>query len=260
MNRSVRALIFRIIFIMLGIVGIFFYILPVALHGQVNEGTIAGVILFSLFLIYGILKPYVDKLVKKIWKKTVGKVVLSFIMLCTAAGMILVGIMTYLMISAAVTRPDSNTTVVVLGCKVTPSGKPSLMLRERLDAAYDYLEKNPDTACIVCGGQGADEVMSEAQCMYNYLVEKGIEPDRIYMEDQSTSTRENIKFAEQIIKENKLPETIAIVTNEFHEYRAHKVAEKLDLKSCSVAGKTAWYLLPTYYTRELFGILYEWLL
>ncbi|MGN0395195.1 MAG: YdcF family protein [Coprococcus sp.] len=260
MKRTVKSLIFSIIFIIIGIVGLFFYIFPLAVRGNVNVGTVAGVMIFGLLLIYGIFKPCVDRWVTGMWKKKIGKIILSLVMLCVVSILVLTGILTYFMVSAATSKPENNTTVVVLGCAVLPSGRPSLMLRERLDAAYDYLMENPDTPCIVCGGQGSDEVMSEAQCMYNYLVEKGIAADRIYMEDKSTSTRENIEFAEKIIKENKLPETISIVTNEFHEYRAQKVAEKLELESYAIAGKTAWWLLPTYYVRELFGIMYEWIL
>ncbi len=51
---------------------------------------------------------------------------------------------------------------------------PSRVLQMRLDKAYDYLTENPDTIVIVSGGQGPDEHVSEAQGMYDYLVEKGI--------------------------------------------------------------------------------------
>lgn len=55
-----------------------------------------------------------------------------------------------------------------------------------------------------------------------------------------------------------MPEEIAIVTNEFHEYRAGVIAGRLGLSYGAVSAKTAWWLLPTYYARELFGVLYEW--
>ena len=62
------------------------------------------------------------------------------------------------------------------------------MLKHRLDAAYDYLTEHPDVPVIVCGGQGPDESISEAQCMYEYLTKKGIAAERITQEDRSTST------------------------------------------------------------------------
>ena len=94
--------------------------------------------------------------------------------------------------------------------------------------------------------------------MYLYLTDSGIVSDRIYKEDQSTTTRENLAFSYEIIKEQGLNENIAIATNNFHEYRAGKIADDLGLKHGAVSGDTALWLLPTYYARELLAILYEW--
>ena len=154
-------------------------------------------------------------------------------------------------------KPAQNATAVILGCRVY-GDRPSLILTERMDAAVSYLNENTDAVCIASGGQGADEDISEAECIYRYLVENGISPERIYTENQSTSTRENFAYSYEIIKENSLPQEIAIVTNEFHAYRAGIIAGKLGLSYGAVPAKTARWLLPTYYARELFGVLYEW--
>lgn len=176
------------------------------------------------------------------------------------AGIVLLMIVeTGCMVSAAVRKPQSGDTVIVLGCQVRGE-QPSLMLEERLKAAYDYLCNDPDAVCIVSGGQGSDESISEAECMYRYLVDKGIDSERLYMEDMSTSTRENLLFSLKIIQENGLNTRVAIVTNEFHEYRAGEVAKRLEMDFAAVPAATAWWLLPTFYVRELYGILYEWLL
>ena len=68
--------------------------------------------------------------------------------------------------------------IIVLGAQIKEKG-PSAALKFRLDEAYDYLIENEATVCIVSGGQGSNEPCSEAQGMYEYLVEKGIEPERI---------------------------------------------------------------------------------
>ena len=130
----------------------------------------------------------------------------------------------------------------------------------RLKAAKIYLDANPDSACIVSGGQGADEDISEAECMYRWLVDAGISPDRIFKEEQSTSTRENLLFSKEIIERENLNTNIAIATNEFHEYRAQQIARELSLSSAAVSGATEIWVFPTYYVRELCGILYEWVL
>ena len=69
---------------------------------------------------------------------------------------------------------------------------PDGLNKKGLVALNQYLNENPKLQCILSGGQGANEEISEAKCMYQYLVSKGIDPHRLYQEDKSTSTRENI--------------------------------------------------------------------
>ena len=176
-----------------------------------------------------------------------------------SAIIILAGVETAFMIKAATAKPSENATVVVLGCRAYGS-RPSIMLASRLDAAYEYLTEHPDAICIVSGGQGPDESMPEAECMYLYLTEKGIAPERIYMENKSTSTRENLLFSQEIIEAEGLNPEIAIVTNEYHEYRAGMVADALEMEHSAVSARTPLWLFPTYYIRELYGILYEWVM
>ena len=153
-------------------------------------------------------------------------------------------------------RPkNTDTTVVVLGCKVK-NGAPSLMLGRRLNAAYEYLTEEPDVKVIVSGGKGDDEIISEAQCMRDYLVDRGIAPERIYMEDKSTDTDENLRFSQDIIRREGLPEHITIVTDGFHQLRSDMKAEKLGMRAYNISAHTPWWLVPTYWVREWFGIIY----
>ena len=92
--------------------------------------------------------------------------------------------------------------------------------------------------------------------MKDWLVEKGISPDRIYMEDKSVNTEENLSFSKKIIDENGLPQRITIVTDGFHQLRADILAERIGIESRNISAKTKWYLLPTYWVREWFGVLY----
>ena len=152
---------------------------------------------------------------------------------------------------------DGNSgTVIVLGCRVK-GDVPSLMLSRRINAAYEYLEKNPGTVCIASGGQGGDELISEAECIKNVLVERGISPDRIIMEDKSTSTDENIRFSMEKMKENGLSGGAVIVTNDYHQLRAKMICQKYGLETSAVSAETSLYLLPTYWVREWFGVVYQ---
>lgn len=249
----------RIILFLVGAVGAGGFLVPLLKRRIINIGNLAGLIVCAAFILYALYMPRIHQLIRIFWQKRIGKITLSIFCVFLIGGIILVITMSTFMIKAANTKPEKNATVIVLGCKVYDKS-PSLILTERLEAAITYLNANPEAACIVSGGQGADENISEAECMYYYLIEHGIASERIYKEDQSTSTRENLVFSYDIIQKNSLNENIAIATNEFHEYRAGIIAKELGLNYGAVSGNTAIWLFPTYYVRELFGILYEWVL
>ena len=82
--------------------------------------------------------------------------------------------------------------VVVLGARVDEGGNPSYSLLWRLEATLEYMNAHPDCVAVLSGGQGADEPMSEAACMHDWLVGHGVDEDRLIMEDQSTNTLENL--------------------------------------------------------------------
>ena len=141
--------------------------------------------------------------------------------------------------------------LIVLGCQVRGT-VPSRMLRQRLDAALDYLNAHPDAAAIVSGGMGPGEDITEAECMYTYLTAAGIDPSRILKEAQATSTMENLRFSLELMEPNS---TAAIVSNEFHLYRAGQMAQKLGLEASLVPASTEYPILLTSYTlREILAV------
>ena len=111
--------------------------------------------------------------------------------------------------------------VIVLGAQVRESG-PSKALRYRLDRTIDYLEENPDTICIVSGGQGHNEPFAEAQGMADYLKAHGIEEGRILQESKSKTTQENIVNSKKLIAGDNA--SVGIITNDFHMFRALQIA------------------------------------
>lgn len=113
--------------------------------------------------------------------------------------------------------------VVVLGAQVFERG-PGRTLANRLDVACAYLAENPQTRCIACGGQGANEPMTEARAEADYLVELGIPRDRILLEDRSHSTSENLRNAAAMIDAEH--DAVGIVTSDFHVFRALAIAHK----------------------------------
>ncbi len=251
--------ILRIALIATGVLGIIWFLTPFAVGRIMNLGNGTGAVIMALIIAYGVFMPQINQAIKKLYTKKVGKVILTGILVIVVAVVSMAAVETIFMIKAATAKPSENATVVVLGCRAYGS-RPSIMLASRLDAAYEYLTEHPDAICIVSGGQGPDESMPEAECMYLYLTDKGIAPERIYQENRSTSTRENLLFSQEIIEAEGLNPEIAIVTNEYHEYRAGMVADALEMEHSAVPARTPLWLFPTYYIRELYGIIYEWVL
>ncbi len=148
--------------------------------------------------------------------------------------------------------------MIVLGAGVNGT-VPSLSLVNRLTAALDYLEKHPETIAIVSGGQGSGEDISEAQAMQTWLVGKGIEPERIVMEDKATSTMENLSFSADIIRqrEGSISGKVAIVSSEYHLYRAKEMARQLGIEALGIPGRTSYPVLKmNYFIREAFAVIY----
>lgn len=146
--------------------------------------------------------------------------------------------------------------ILVLGCKVNPTA-PSLSLSERITATYNYLIAHPDAICIASGGQGADEPMTEAQCIYDHLTAKGIDPQRIWMEENSTSTWENLNFSLDLIEEKTghRPQTIGLVSSEYHLFRAGLLAKECGITTLGIPAKTSWVALRiNNYLREVAGV------
>jgi uncharacterized SAM-binding protein YcdF (DUF218 family) len=249
----------NMVFSLIGVIGMILFLLPYFTRRVHNIGNVTGVIVCICFILYGIFYKKINAGIAELWKSTVGKIAVGISGTFLLAVIFLAAVETCLMIYSANDKPQDGATVVVLGCRVYGE-QPSLMLEERLVTAENYLKNHPESKCILSGGQGSDEGISEAECMYRYLTEHGIDKERLYMEDRSTSTRENLAFSREIIEENKLDANIAIVTNEFHEYRAQRIAKALGMDCSAVSAATAWWLLPTFYVRELYGILYEWIL
>ena len=143
--------------------------------------------------------------------------------------------------------------IIVLGARVNKNNVPSKPLYWRIDAAEEYLRGNPNTKAVLSGGKGSDEPMSEAQCMYDALVARGIDADRLILEDKSTNTGENIRYSLALIEEDA---TFGVVTNNFHVLRAVKIAENLsDREVSGIASQYKDALLIHYMAREAAGII-----
>ena len=150
--------------------------------------------------------------------------------------------------------PQDLEYVVVLGAGLR-GREPSNTLRMRIKRAGEYMEENPDTILIASGGQGSDELISEAECIREQLVENyAVDPERIILEDRSRDTEENLYNSLVII--GRTDASTGIITSSFHEYRAMGIAEHSGYKNVHSVPATT--LLPVgihYLVREFFGVV-----
>lgn len=161
--------------------------------------------------------------------------------LCLVIGLTAALITECFIFKASLGDPDKDCQyMVVLGAKVRETG-PSVSLWDRIYGAFGYMVANPDVIAIVSGGQGDDEPMSEGQAMFDELVALGIEPDRIWIEDKATSTRENIGFALDVIEEKtgSRPHTLGVVSSEYHLLRASLIAKDCGVDFVGIPAMTS---------------------
>jgi len=185
------------------------------------------------------------------------KLIRKIVTVCLVVGLLVVGVTECFIIEASFGDPKEQVDyVVVLGAKVRITG-PSASLWDRIYGAYDYLEDHPNVIAVVSGGQGADEPISEAKSMRDELVALGIDESRIWVEDQATSTWENLNFSLDLIEEKtgQRPEKLGVVSSEYHLFRASLFAQACGVDFVGVPARTSRVSqMVNHFMREVAGV------
>lgn len=220
------------------------------LQGYSFSALVCGVLILilSFYNVTGAMKDRFPRTMKWLRRCVTG-------ILCV--GLLIVSVTEVLVIRASFGDPERDCEfVLVLGAKVREDG-PSVSLMNRIDAAYEYLIAHPDSIAIVSGGQGVDEPITEAECMYTHLVERGIDPERVWMEDQATSTWENMNFTLDLIESRtgKRPEVLGLVSSEYHLFRAGMFARDCGVESVGIPTHTTRLSqMINHFMREVAGV------
>lgn len=157
--------------------------------------------------------------------------------------------------------PDRDM-LIVLGCGLRPDGTPTPLLRSRLQLAKHFHDEQlrltgKPSRFVVSGGQGPDEICSEAASMKAYLVEQGIPGTSVFTEDRSTSTAENMLFSKQIIDQVQPDARPLYFTTNYHVFRAGLKARRIKMRAVGMGAPTKWYFWPNASVREFVGLLTE---
>ena len=222
-----------IIFIIWGIV--------IQILSNFNIGYILTIMLGIFFLIYG--KFYIQ--VKEIVPSPILKLIKSGLLLVFCW-------MIFLFVYGKTDTTDYKEDVVIILGAGLRGDQLSLSLLERVKKGMEYLEKNPDAIAIVSGGQGPDELVAESYAMKKYMVENGIDENRIIEENQSTSTFENFLLSKKILDKNFHEDyKVVYVTSDFHTFRSGRLAKRAGIENPNrKASSLKWYMYPMTYLRE----------
>ncbi len=168
-----------------------------------------------------------------------------------------------LQIIAIKRKPDLNKDfILILGCMIKKDGTLTNLLKGRVDKAIEFRdiqkkETGKDLIFIPSGGQGSNEVISEAQAIKNYLLKQGIKEKNIIIEDKSKNTFENIKFSYNIIKNKTDKANIILSTTNYHIFRAGIIATKQHIPIECIGSKTKTYFWINAFIREFIATIYS---
>lgn len=221
-------------------------------RSSMNLGVMLPLVAGIPLLLFGFFLPGVKKLVRRSRIVRAAAFLISLVYLLSA---LTFAVTTGLILFNSAEPADGADALIVLGGGIR-GRTPTLSLKYRLDAAMEYLDRNPGTLAIVSGGRGADEEVSEAEVMRDYLAARGVPEDRIVMEDRSSSTEENFRFSKAIIDE-RIGKDAAVVfaTNRFHVFRSELVAKREGLAAEGIPAHGVWYITPNDYMRECVAIV-----
>jgi|GEM_PF-1511889 len=138
---------------------------------------------------------------------------------------------------------DEQLTVMIFGCYVRGE-EPGRTLTTRLDAALSLLKRYQNADCIVSGGQGSNEAISEAEAMRRYLVSRGIAEERITLEDRSTNTSENLEYTFAILTGSESDGSAASTPGSPASSNSTDSAQSVDSDGRRLVGVSSEYHLP----------------
>jgi uncharacterized SAM-binding protein YcdF (DUF218 family) len=184
-------------------------------------------------------------------------VALSALLVAGYLAFVFTALLLYSVLYSRVNRRARADAVIVLGSGLLGDRVPPL-LASRLDRAVVFWRRCPEALVVVSGGQGPDELKSEAAAMADYLVAAGVPAARIVLEDRATTTDENLRYSVALLRERGFTGRVLAVTNNYHVFRTAVLARRLGLRLDVIGARTASYFVPSAFLREFVALLAQY--
>ena len=229
------------------VLGVVCFLIPVGIF-------MTGVCFFALTAVLAVLWLLKRKNAPKVWSRSL----IALTAISAAVVLVAMGAIAYQGRNDVMTD-NTPEFVVTLGAQIQ-GDQPSLTLKKRLDKTAEFLNANPDAIVFVSGGQGADEIQTEASVMARYLTERGIDESRIVQETRASNTRENLMYSAELAEPRGIDTSrVLIITSDFHMARAKYIAHSLGMEPSGLSSETwPWILKVNYTLREVFAFVKAW--
>ncbi|MET7996660.1 YdcF family protein [Amycolatopsis sp. NPDC005232] len=184
-------------------------------------------------------------------------VALSALLLSAYLGFVFTALLMYSVLYSRLNRRARAAAIIVLGSGLLGDRVPPL-LASRLDRGVQCYQRSPEAFVVVSGGQGSDELTSEAVAMAAYLENAGVSRESVLLEDKATTTDENLRFSVELLRARGISGRILAVTNNYHVFRTAILARRLRLRLDVIGAKTASYFVPSAFLREFVALLVQY--
>ncbi len=229
------------------------------------EGTFP--LFITLTVMLGVILPY---LFRRVLRARLGKIYL-YIKIFMSCAMVFYAVTFAFLVGYIHLSPNANPSAqgdgtenvyIVFGAKVKEDG-PAKTLASRLDVAVDAMLKDSGAVCIVSGGQGPDEPFTEASGMFEYMIERGVSPDRIFLEERASNTKENILYSVELIEQLGFDDRqIICISSDTHIPRIRLMCSRSGVDALYIKAETpmkeflftAWVREYLSYVKMLLGL------
>ena len=231
----------------------------------INPGTFWDIVIsfthiwtaLGLYLIFlGIYRIKTGHSFWSIWKKWIK---ITFVSLFSLGATIALINLIFILNPAIVSVNETAENVILLGGGIDKDGKLPASVLTRVEKTAEYLNQHPESVCVVTGGTLKWLPYAEAPELKNQLVNRGVAPERILVEDQAKDTIQNFQFSSKMLAEYRglsieevLEMPTAVVTSRYHLRRSERLARRIGYKNIKgIPAACPLIYVPHSYVREI---------